>query len=1530
MTVFGLAADDTSANLLVLDLSHSNNNVAAAQISKQAGSGDLIYSNGQVFIPAANRKNFGTEFKGIFVANDGSPATQNATFEITVLLAQQLDEVVLTEGNPQGKGQYFYTTGSESATDYRPIFGVPAMPDGEFSMSPSGYQYDHNTKRITRNGAPVFVVGNPTTPYNGAPDNPAGGAVEYPNHRVTVFDSAANPKIVPKVFDLDMRHFPLPALAFTSQDGSAPQSTANQIPHTATPTTPIWTFRLGGGLLTRKPYRPFHNLQVSGSGAFVVATLARVDGNPANTHEFVDMEVRVNANHADFVRDGRTLTLTVTAEDVGYPGLGAVSHVAEVILEQEPIPHVQAVLWTPEAAGTATQISAPVEIAVLAAGVTNVASVSVSKGLPAGNAVYTYTSRRIDGTGNTHSDQLPLILTESNGIINIPSNLAPGAGDGLTISMEIVADDTTQPTTNPATVTLVVVYRMLPPLTGEAQDLAGTAIDPDNPPIFYRLVNDPIPSTPITGMPVAKVAASGGTPPYRYVVFGNTNPDRLGIDQTSGEVAIQTGQNPDSDILKKRMVTVRITDSSTPEQTANVIVTVIFRAVGRFGNLFSDTPANDADKNPAGDYVVVQPEAQSVPLVVLNSFGISRADSITKFSGNSELILDTNAGGSRLRIAPNTVPGGNPPVPGGLTLVANLQANDDDSTPEKRVRPNRNGYLVTVVYLAEVDATVEDASNTEIPDLANVDITGAGAVASLYVADIKASGGTGEYTYTKAASGGGVLEVDDDGQVYIPSGQAPTAGNGTQLHILVNVNDTGDGGNQDNSGFTAQKQIRIDVDYILQLGLSGQTQQTDGTAVNGEHIVLRQAGDATPSGGLDAGVKVVGQNGEGTYQYAAAGTAADSQLEVSNSGEVRIKQGQTASGQLLLLTVRITDSASTPATALHTVSIRFNSVAPHADLTAERATGVTENSIGEYVVVVQGAQSGNVDVLSNVKSDAALSRIGTEPFQLLWNFSGFTSAGVLRIAGGAVGEPTGQTLAFQVRASDGDGEDDDSAAVKAQKTARQDRTFDIAVRYLSHLTGVKLQDASNNDIDLTSPVEHRVSSSGRVNVGNIVASGGTGAYTYDGGTGGGLSVDESTGQVFIPATATPTSGTGTQLAITVNVNDSGKDNEVTNGTAIEITVNYIMEATGPALPLLTGEFVMYRDLGAGVHRRICENNVSCLSAGTVPPERIRTGTRLTMWGMNSDTGAQYAFNTGFSIPVVITEASGSDFEVTGPVGSPTGTRYRVALKEENIKRWGQELQARFRVRNTGATNEVFVTVTVLLAERMPDSALAVGPVGIDGGSATRPMQLIYPNTYDDGVQVLPGFQAIADFPGVTVSGLEVFAVLASSRFPPLPVVEATRGDFRWDEDAKILRRMGIKAQGGDPNYYVWLRGSGSNPKIVPAVLEFSIKNRAVAPMTWQTNPGTIPSSGVASFEVQGGSQSRNYSPFADMVATVDSERFVISNMSRTDGNNDRRFSFDVGVASGTPSGTYTATVTVTDRGYTSSGTLTQEVTVTVP
>ena len=490
--------------------------------------------------------------------------------------------------------------------------------------------------------------------------------------------------------------------------------------------------------------------------------------------------------------------------------------------------------------------------------------------------------------------------------------------------------------------------------------------------------------------------------------------------------------------------------------------------------------------------------------------------------------------------------------------------------------------------IPKVNAVLNDENGDAIADIAAIEKRGPGNL-SVFIGNLVASGGTGGLAIAKDATNGGELEIDNSGQVYIPDSVQPEAGAGNQLHLLVNINDSGA-----NSDRTAQKQLRIEVDYILKLGLGGQTQDLADAEVSGEHIVLRQAGNEVPTEGLTV-AKVVGQRGEGAYTYEVEGDASGSKLVLHTaSGSVAIAADETASGQLYLLTVQISDSASPAATALHTVSIRFNSVAPHADLVRDLATGVTENSAGEFVIAQAGAPSSSFPVLTNIKSgDAALSRVGTDSFELLWAFNSSTGAGNVRIAGSPV-TPIGQTLEIQLKASDGDGD--------AEKAARLDRTFDpILVRYLSHVNNAKLQNANDQDIDLSSPVEVRGPGSASVYVGDIAASGGTGEFTFAKDGTGGLSLDETNGQVFIPSDAVPTSG-GLQLAMTVNVNDKGKDNEVTNGTAIEITVNYVLQEIAP--PLEGAVQDSDGNAVSGVH------NVFQLDTYTVPQEGLDTGVKV--------------------------------------------------------------------------------------------------------------------------------------------------------------------------------------------------------------------------------------------------------------------------------------------------------------------------------
>ena len=328
VTVYGLAADGISENLTVVGLSHNNDAIDTNAILQLQGS-ELGYANGKVFIPATLRQSYG-ELTGAFITHNNRFLP--ATYSLTVLLVQRLDNVTLTEGNDAGKGQYFFTAGNEDTPEYRPIFGMPAMPEGAFSMNPGNYRYDHANKRMLRNGQPIYAdsVGVfPRPTYNG-PYHPQ----KAQNHRVTVFDSSPNPKILPRVFDLNLRHRRLPALAFVSPDTTA------TLAHDESPSTPVWTFRVEGGALTRKPYRPFHNFAVRHEGAavFNVVTLARVQDPDDAAAEFVDIEVRVNfADNAFIQRRGQTLTLTVTAEDIGYPGLGAAEHVAELVLSKPPL-----------------------------------------------------------------------------------------------------------------------------------------------------------------------------------------------------------------------------------------------------------------------------------------------------------------------------------------------------------------------------------------------------------------------------------------------------------------------------------------------------------------------------------------------------------------------------------------------------------------------------------------------------------------------------------------------------------------------------------------------------------------------------------------------------------------------------------------------------------------------------------------------------------------------------------------------------------------------------------------------------------------------------------------------------------------------------------------------------------------------------------------------------------------------------------------------------------------------------------------
>ena len=487
---------------------------------------------------------------------------------------------------------------------------------------------------------------------------------------------------------------------------------------------------------------------------------------------------------------------------------------------------------------------------------------------------------------------------------------------------------------------------------------------------------------------------------------------------------------------------------------------------------------------------------------------------------------------------------------GETTLSIVLAYNDNG--PGAHVTPeHRKTIYVVFPGIPKLDAKLQDSTGADIADLTDIDITVLEGGASVFVGQIVASGGTGNYTYNKAATDGGDLEVSQSGEVYIPtSAQPPTEGDGTPLHIEVDVDDSGN-----NSGVTTAKRLRIDVDYIMQIvspDLLVETQDLNGAAASGEIVVLRETGNAVPSEGLTV-AKVVVTSGTPNYDFAVFGNADNSKLRVhSTSGSVAIAAGETAGGQLHLLTVEITDSARTGAkTTKATVSIRFNSVLPYPanffDLSHDGFGSDAIKGDNEFIVVANGRQSAAVPVLTETYASAIgnteFSMPGTQPN---FTFTSINQTLALNIAPNV--EPTGATLNAIVRISDGGG--------TPQRDARLDREYTVPVRYLSHLRDAVLNNSGGVLIANRAEIDIRRAAGGeRIFVGSIAVSGGTGDHTFSKASGD-LEVDEN-GNVYVPTSANPADGAGTQLAIAVNVDDSGKDNGVTNGTQINVGVNFI-------------------------------------------------------------------------------------------------------------------------------------------------------------------------------------------------------------------------------------------------------------------------------------------------------------------------------------------------------------------------------------
>ena len=404
----------------------------------------------------------------------------------------------------------------------------------------------------------------------------------------------------------------------------------------------------------------------------------------------------------------------------------------------------------------------------------------------------------------------------------------------------------------------------------------------------------------------------------------------------------------------------------------------------------------------------------------------------------------------------------------------------------------------------KLEAALETPAGAAIDKPLTVYVAAADASAKL-VATVKASGGEGDgYSYAGTRADGDShqtpLEVNTDGEIFIPAGFEPLVSPGTKFEFEVAVDDTG--GDATRRGATPQRKVILTVQYIKTSGplMAEAVYETPNiyeasstTFYGAKGVKLSSAlnvASITPRGGIP------NPNYNFEIQEDSSNPAANSELEISGTGNervVRLKGGasgatpsaETSEARRRVITVRVTDTGDVgnsidPMTKDVVVSVNFVEVAAHANLVVENGG----NDIGsDFVVVRPASQTGAVAVADKVAvADASLSESTDEAADGL----SFVSAGdgTLEIDSNQ-NPPTGKTLSIVLIATDG--------ADEPQKAARQDRLYTVSVRYVPSIEA-RVEDSDNA---LIAAVVELTVMAGNHFVGSVSVSGGVSdTYTY--------------------------------------------------------------------------------------------------------------------------------------------------------------------------------------------------------------------------------------------------------------------------------------------------------------------------------------------------------------------------------------------------------------------------------------------------
>ena len=313
LTVYGTSADSTSADLALFDVSFATDATGV----NLAESGDILVraEGGKtvVFLAAANRKRWGTEFNGAVVATDSDQATGPNQQRVRILLVERLSGVAFgkVDSADNNKAAYFYDSQNPGAADMRPVAELKLTPpiDGlELeAKSGEGFVWDSASGELRR-GAVLTESPSGTPPADTA-------------HTLTLKDPGANPKILPVELKLTVRYERLVPVSFGT--AATVRSLAHDEPDDV---AGVFSFTPQGGLIG-KTFAPFGELTRSEESFGLT-----VQGTPDADAEVV---LNVDGTYANLAA-GRRASVVFTYSS-GIPGVADGKITANVLYTPTPV-----------------------------------------------------------------------------------------------------------------------------------------------------------------------------------------------------------------------------------------------------------------------------------------------------------------------------------------------------------------------------------------------------------------------------------------------------------------------------------------------------------------------------------------------------------------------------------------------------------------------------------------------------------------------------------------------------------------------------------------------------------------------------------------------------------------------------------------------------------------------------------------------------------------------------------------------------------------------------------------------------------------------------------------------------------------------------------------------------------------------------------------------------------------------------------------------------------------------------------------